>query len=378
MPDPRPAQQIGELLTQSGVPSNHSLDIAQRLLTLADSSQVQTDSSSREITSDQARSSSFRNRFRSKEQTAIDGEDGRNGKDGLRGYNGTGVDGKDGESGQDGETGQAGRDGEVDLTGLTGIIYGLLPGLLDKILNCQWFRKKARECLPDISTPPSLPCSPAIKGDIRCCDNKGTASGKSVCSSIDQISKELTRLRERIDKCCGNPDIVRWLCDTQTGTCSQQVVANESIGFETKAECENACKNGGVIRWYCNTNTRVCDEGLGNANDLGYARKDQCEAACAAIGPPDPRGGPGTELKKLLAAMGYVATENCPCNARAREMDENGVQWVRDNTETVIDWLEEQARERGSWLFTRAGAAALIETACLLAGSDAQRSDPAT
>jgi hypothetical protein len=59
-------------------------------------------------------------------------------------------------------------------------------------------------------------------------------------------------------------------------------------------------------------------------------------------------------------------------------MDENGVQWVRDNTETVIDWLEEQARERGSWLFTRAGAAALIETACLLAGSDAQRSDPAT
>jgi len=218
----------------------------------------------------------------------------------------------------------------VDLTGLTGIIYGLLPGLLDKILNCQWFRKKARECLPDISTPPSLPCKPAIKGDLVCCSGNGRATNRSVCAQINEISIELERIKERLDRCCGEGggDLVRWVCQPD-GKCELRVVANENQGYPTEQECQIAC-----------------------------------------VAPP--RGGPGTELKKLLAAMGYVATENCPCNARAREMDEKGVQWVRDNTETVIGWLEEQAKERSSWLFTRAGAAALIETACLLAGGDDQ------
>jgi len=383
MPDPRPAQQIGDLLTQSGVPANHSLDIAQRLLTLADSSQTaggnaNSNANSREITASQARSSQFRNQFRSKEQTAEDGEDGRAGKDGLSGYNGTGVDGKDGEQG---DSGSAGRDGQVDLTGLSGIIFGLLPGLLDKILTCAWFRKKAQSCLQDISTPPSLPCKPAIEGDIVCCSGNGGASKRSACAQINEISIELRRLRERIDECCGGGDPVRWVCENNV--CAQKTVPNNTVGYETEAECRKYC---GQIRppavFACQTNPqtgeRTCigaPAGLQADGITLFVDLADCKRVCEGVQQRSAevsKGGPGTELKKLLAGMGYVTTENCPCNARAREMDENGVQWVKDNRETVIGWLEEQAKERSSWIFTRAGAAALIEVACLMAGKDDQ------
>ena len=378
MPDPRPAQQIGDLLSQSGVPANHSLDIAQRLLTLADSSQTaggNTSAKSREITSSQARSSSFKNQFKSKEQAATDGEDGRAGKDGLPGYGGTGVDGKDG---QQGDSGSAGQDGQVDLTGLSGIIYGLLPGLLDKILTCTWFRKKAAACLVDITpTPPSLPCKPAIEGDIVCCAGNGGASKRSVCAQINEISIELRRLRERIDECCGGDgDIVRWVCENNV--CVQKLVPNDTGGYETEADCKRFCGQPPQIAvWYCDSTSvpgtktcRPCPPGL-QANGITlFADLGDCQRVCEGV--QQRSSGPGTELKRLLAGMGYVTTENCPCNARAREMDENGVQWVRDNQETVIDWLEEQAKERKSWIFTRAGAAALIEVACLMAGKDDQ------
>ena len=381
MPDPRPAQQIGDLLSQSGVPANHSLDIAQRLLTLADSSQTaggNTSAKSREITSSQAKSSSFKNQFKSKEQAATDGEDGRAGKDGLPGYGGTGVDGKDG---QQGDSGSAGQDGQVDLTGLSGIIYGLLPGLLDKILNCQWFRKKAQACLQDGGGFGGPGCQkPPMMGDMVCCNDgtfQGPISKKSVCSALDFLYKEVVRLRERIDECCGGDgDIVRWVCENNV--CVQKLVPNDTGGYETEADCKRFCGQPPQIAvWYCDSTSvpgtktcRPCPPGL-QANGITlFADLGDCQRVCEGV--QQRSSGPGTELKRLLAGMGYVTTENCPCNARAREMDENGVQWVRDNQETVIDWLEEQAKERKSWIFTRAGAAALIEVACLMAGKDDQ------
>jgi hypothetical protein len=381
MPDPRPAQQIGDLLTQSGVPANHSLDIAQRLLTLADSSQTaggNTNAESREITASQARSSSFKNQFRSKEQTAVDGEDGRAGKDGLSGYNGTGVDGKDGEQGG---SGSAGRDGQVDLTGLSGIIFGLLPGLLDKILTCTWFRKKAQACLQDGGGFGGPGCQkPPMMGDMVCCNDgtfQGPISKKSVCSALDFLYKEVVKLREKIDECCGGGDPVRWVCINNT--CKQRTVASNNIGSDTEAQCSAGC--GGNLApkmWFwCDKTTDprnpTCRSSNNPAENVGPIYSDQIECQRACLPSREAlKGGPGTELKRLLAGMGYETTENCPCNARAREMDENGVQWVKDNRETVIDWLEEQAKERGSWIFTRAGAAALIEVACLMAGKDDQ------
>jgi hypothetical protein len=58
-------------------------------------------------------------------------------------------------------------------------------------------------------------------------------------------------------------------------------------------------------------------------------------------------GGPGTELKKLLAIAGIVASPDCTCNARAAEMDRNGPAWCEENIGTVCGWLREQAEARG-------------------------------
>jgi hypothetical protein len=56
--------------------------------------------------------------------------------------------------------------------------------------------------------------------------------------------------------------------------------------------------------------------------------------------------GPGTELKKLLAAVGIQATPTCSCNAKAREMDVRGVDWCEANIDTIVGWLREEATKR--------------------------------
>jgi len=64
--------------------------------------------------------------------------------------------------------------------------------------------------------------------------------------------------------------------------------------------------------------------------------------------PPAPlTNGPGTELKKLLARVGITATPDCSCNARAAEMDRQGVEWCEANLDTIVGWLREQAEARG-------------------------------
>jgi hypothetical protein len=63
--------------------------------------------------------------------------------------------------------------------------------------------------------------------------------------------------------------------------------------------------------------------------------------------PQPPAGGPGTELKKLLARVGITATPDCSCNARAAEMDRQGVDWCEANVDTIVGWLREQAAARG-------------------------------
>jgi hypothetical protein len=57
--------------------------------------------------------------------------------------------------------------------------------------------------------------------------------------------------------------------------------------------------------------------------------------------------GPGTELKSLLKDwLGIVASPNCSCNARARQMDEWGPDLCEQNLPTIVDWLGEQAAAR--------------------------------
>jgi hypothetical protein len=68
-------------------------------------------------------------------------------------------------------------------------------------------------------------------------------------------------------------------------------------------------------------------------------------------------GGPGTELKKLLARVGITATPNCACNARTREMDAWGVDESAkpDRVEQAVGWLREEASRRGLPFLDAAG-----------------------
>lgn len=83
----------------------------------------------------------------------------------------------------------------------------------------------------------------------------------------------------------------------------------------------------------------------------------QCAGELHPSFAPPPDHGPGTELKKLLAAWPFyiTSTESCPCNARAGEMNARGVEWCEENTETIVGWLREQAAERGLPFFDAAG-----------------------
>lgn len=62
-------------------------------------------------------------------------------------------------------------------------------------------------------------------------------------------------------------------------------------------------------------------------------------------------GGPGMELKKILAKWPWkiVATKNCSCNARAKTMDSKERQepgWCIKNIDTIVGWLREEANKR--------------------------------
>ena len=63
--------------------------------------------------------------------------------------------------------------------------------------------------------------------------------------------------------------------------------------------------------------------------------------------PPPPTHGPGTELKAILRDwLGIVASPNCSCNARARQMDEWGPDECSRRIPEIVSWLEEQAAAR--------------------------------
>jgi len=63
----------------------------------------------------------------------------------------------------------------------------------------------------------------------------------------------------------------------------------------------------------------------------------------------------GTALKSLLASFGITATPDCPCTARAAEMDRRGCDWCEENIDTIVGWLREQAEARGLPFLDAAG-----------------------
>lgn len=76
--------------------------------------------------------------------------------------------------------------------------------------------------------------------------------------------------------------------------------------------------------------------------------------------PKPPECLAGTQLKELLRRVGITASPNCSCNSRAATMDQMGCPWVRENLDTVVGWLGEEAKKRGLPFSTIAGRALVL------------------
>ena len=57
--------------------------------------------------------------------------------------------------------------------------------------------------------------------------------------------------------------------------------------------------------------------------------------------------GPGTAIKRMFSLMLVDASPDCLCHKRAEYLDVVGYRWAMDNIETVVDWFEDEAKNRG-------------------------------
>ena len=125
-------------------------------------------------------------------------------------------------------------------------------------------------------------------------------------------------------------------------------------------------------------------------NDGELQRCEVCGATFAATGrvravcgivrvKPKPAfaGGPGTELKRLLASIGINASSNCACNGKAKTMDVRGVEWCTVNVGTIVGWLREEASRRGLPFVDVVGRM-LVRRAIHNARKEAQRAEATT
>lgn len=62
--------------------------------------------------------------------------------------------------------------------------------------------------------------------------------------------------------------------------------------------------------------------------------------------PAKRKAGPGTALKVMLRRLGFHATTGCPCNDNARLMNAWGSDGCRQNIQTIVGWLKEEAKQR--------------------------------
>ena len=91
----------------------------------------------------------------------------------------------------------------------------------------------------------------------------------------------------------------------------------------------------------------------------GAAQRDAVEQSASHAPPSLVTSGPGSHLKRLLSRVGLRASPNCKCNQRAKYMDQMGVEWCRQNIETICGWLQEEASTR-KLPFVQSAARALV------------------
>lgn len=86
-------------------------------------------------------------------------------------------------------------------------------------------------------------------------------------------------------------------------------------------------------------------------------------------------GGPGTELKAMLKAIGITSSPNCKCNAHARQMDAWGPDRCEQEIPTILGWLEEQSKAR-NLPFVRFAAEQVVKLAIRRARKKATKREP--
>jgi hypothetical protein len=74
-----------------------------------------------------------------------------------------------------------------------------------------------------------------------------------------------------------------------------------------------------------------------------------------------PGFGPGTELKKILAALGIQPGPQCTCNARAAQMDAWGVEGCRARRDEIAQWMRDGQGQWG-WKDRLAAATKAVQT----------------
>ena len=59
----------------------------------------------------------------------------------------------------------------------------------------------------------------------------------------------------------------------------------------------------------------------------------------------DPNG-PGSILSGMLSGLGIKSAPTCSCKRRAIEMNMRGPDWCEQNIDSIVGWLEEEAKKR--------------------------------
>jgi len=97
-------------------------------------------------------------------------------------------------------------------------------------------------------------------------------------------------------------------------------------------------------------------------NHPNYPKNPKTNTQPQSVKEVDIGQGAGTELKKLLKLIGITASPTCGCNAKAKAMNENGLEWCKSNMDTIVEWLKEEATKRNLPFFSY-GAKKLVKFA---------------
>ena len=146
-------------------------------------------------------------------------------------------------------------------------------------------------------------------------------------------------------------------------------VAEKLSGKPVSTRTEDACRVCSIVAKPRQVN-RITETLAGINLESATTDKPQKKTQSAR-----PKGeGAGTELHKILESLGITTKRDCKCLERAWQMNEMGPQWCRENVDTIISWLEHEAKRRKfRWLFRRFAAKLLVLQAIKSAEKQARR-----